>query len=59
MTVRTSTLSELAAVLATWLRTAPKEKRNLAKTDRLNGHLLKDVGLTDEKEVLKHWRDFL
>lgn len=28
-------------------------------TDRLNGHLLKDVGLTHEKEAPRHWRDFL
>jgi len=59
VTVRTSALSQLTAVLARWLGTASEEKRSIARTDRLNGHLMKDVGLTREKEALKHWRDFM
>lgn len=59
MTVKTSALSRLGAALARLVVTAPPEKRELARIDRLNGHMLKDVGLTREKEALRHWQDLL
>lgn len=59
MTFKSSALSHLGAVLAKCFRTAPNEKRGLARIDRLNGHMLKDVGLMREKEPRKHWRDLL
>lgn len=59
MTLKSSTLSRLGAVLAKCFRTASDGKRGLARIDRLNGHMLNDVGLAHEKEALKHWQDFL
>lgn len=59
MTLKSSALSRFGAVLAKCLRAAPDGKRRLARIDRLNGHMLKDVGLAREKEALKHWQDFL
>lgn len=59
MTLKSSALSCVGAVLAKYFRAAPGGKRGLARIDRLKGHMLKDVGLAREKEALKHWQDLL
>ena len=59
MTARSGALSRWGSVLKQCFMTVSGRTRAFARIDRLSGHLLKDVGLTNEKAALKHWQDFL
>ena len=59
MTAGGGALFRLGAVLTHCFRTVSGRTRRVTRIDKLNGHLLKDVGLAREKEALRHWQDFL